>query len=132
MLTETWLNDEVSDSEFVPKNYVCFRKDRDRRGGGVAILFRAYLQLVRMPNIPGVEYIFCTTYINKMRYILGAIYRPPDSSVSVLENLDDYMCSYIKPNDRLILAGDFNFPSINWNTFSTQSSDLSDIKIHDF
>lgn len=89
VLPETWLSNNVSDSEIVPKNYMCFHKNRERRREGFAIIIKAPLHHVRMPEISAVDSIFCTIYVNKMRYVIGAIYRPPDSTVSTLENLDD-------------------------------------------
>lgn len=117
-LTETWLSCNIFDSEFVSKNYRVFRKDRGGRGGGVAILFKSSLQIFQMPDIDGVEGIFCKFYKNNVRYILGAVYRPPNSSVELLINLKEYLLCHVKPNDRLILTGDFNLPNIDWTTFS--------------
>lgn len=121
VLTETWLDEEIFDSEFVPKNYKVFRKDRDRRGGGVCILFKSSFQILKMPDIPGVEAVFCKVYANNVRYILGAIYRPPNSTVTVLDELKEYLYRYTMPDDKLILVGDFNLPNINWTTFAVQS-----------
>lgn len=117
-LTETWLGKNIFDSEFVPQNYKVFRKDRDGRGGGVAILFKSSLQVFRMPDIDDVEGIFCKFYKNNVRYVLGAVYRPPNSSVALLVNLKKYIERHIKQNDRLMLTGDFNLPNIDWTAFS--------------
>lgn len=123
-LTETWLSCHIFDSEFVPENYRVFRKDRDGRGGGVAILFKSSLQIFKMPDIDGVEGLFCKFYKNNVRYILGVVYRPPNSSVEVLINLKEYLQHHVKSNDRLILTGDFNLPNIDWTTFSYSTNTI--------
>ncbi|EEC05312.1 hypothetical protein IscW_ISCW003636, partial [Ixodes scapularis] len=37
VVTETWLNEQVTNDEVFPAGYKIFRKDRCSRGGGVAI-----------------------------------------------------------------------------------------------
>lgn len=124
ILTETWLNDSIYDSELVPSGYSAFRKDRDGRGGGVSILFKTALNILRMPNIPNVEGIFCKAYYNGIRYIIGAIYRPPNTPVSMFDELDKYLRENRKTNDRIILSGDFNLPNIHRPTFTLTKPDL--------
>ena len=44
-MTETWLDDSIGDSEICPSGYDIFRRDRNRKGGGVAILIFCNLYL---------------------------------------------------------------------------------------
>ncbi|XP_042147393.1 uncharacterized protein LOC120836788, partial [Ixodes scapularis] len=118
VLTETWLNATIYDSEFVPAGYSALRKDRGSKGGGVCILFKNFLNIVSMPEIPDTECIFCKAYDGKCKYIIGAFYRPPASSTAVLDNLEMYLDTHVKPGDRVILAGDFNLPNVDWSNFS--------------
>lgn len=122
VLTETWLSSDIYDSEFVPNDYKVFRKDRDRKGGGVAVLFKSSVKLFKMPDVPDIESIFCKVYIDKVRYVLGVMYRPPNSALAVLNNLRAYLQLHVKQEDRLILAGDFNLPNINWASFAPSSN----------
>lgn len=131
VLMETWLNEDIYDSEFVPINYRVMRKDRDRRGGGVAILFKHFLQVFGMPDTPGVESVFCNFYINDIKYILGAVYRPPNSAVANLESLREYMYTQLRQADKLILTGDFNLPNVDWSSFSSRSTTNIDSEMID-
>lgn len=117
ILTETWLNESVYDSEFVPPGYSVYRKDRESRGGGVCVLFKNSLKILSMPDVSDIECIFCKAYSGKVRYVLGAFYRPPSSSVAVLERLRNYLSVHVKPDDRIILSGDFNLPNVDWPNF---------------
>ena len=40
-VTETWLNDSVTNNEIIPSNYQVYRMDRDSRGGGVMIAVKS-------------------------------------------------------------------------------------------
>lgn len=131
LLTETWLRDDVFDSEFVPKNYRVFRKDRNGRGGGVAILFRNNTRVVKMPDVQDIESIFCKVYIGNIKYLLGVVYRPPNASLDVIAKLKDYLHCHVKTEDKLIIAGDFNMPNMNWETFISDPCQAADTQISD-
>ena len=45
-LTETWLNEEVSDAELQISGYNLFRRDRHALGGGIGIYVKATSQLL--------------------------------------------------------------------------------------
>ena len=42
--TETWLKEEISDSEIFPRSYHKFRRDRINKGGGVCICVKKDLE----------------------------------------------------------------------------------------
>ena len=46
-ITETFLCDVILDSELVDDDYVIFRRDRDRHGGGVMAFVHKYLMAIR-------------------------------------------------------------------------------------
>ena len=49
--------------------------------------------------------------------LFGVFYHPPDSSLSVIEELNTSLSS-IGSNTPLVLCGDFNVPSIDWSVVS--------------
>lgn len=118
ILTETWLSDEIYDSEFVPSGYRVYRKDRGSRGGGVCIIYKSALNVFLMPEVAYIECLFCKAYSGGLRYIVGAMYRPPNSDASTMDVLKEYLCDHVKPDDRIILSGDFNLPDVDWLTMS--------------
>lgn len=120
LLTETWLNDSIFDSEFVPADFNVFRKDRGARGGGVCILFKNSLNIIRMPDVPNVEALFCKTYHGNVKYVIGVVYRPPSLEPIDLIELQNYMTIHVRQEDRVILAGDFNAPNIDWSLLTTR------------
>jgi len=59
LITETWLDSTIPDSLLsCQNNFVCFRKDRDRFGGGVCILVNSALNIVPVPIGPTCEVLF--------------------------------------------------------------------------
>ena len=57
---------------------------------------------------------------------IGSYYRPPDSKIIALDHLQDSLNKILSKHKNLptiVLAGDCNFPDINWeNTSSTKTS----------
>ena len=53
-ITETWLSDEIPDNAVAMHGFTLFRKDREKRGGGVAIFVKSNIQCKRLsvPEIP--------------------------------------------------------------------------------
>lgn len=123
-LTETWLHNGVFDSEFTPPQFCAHRRDRNSRGGGVALLFRKGLKVVRLSEPPGAEAMFCKLFFENECLVIGVVYRPPGEDVKVLEELKAFIASLISQNTKLILCGDFNLPGIDWNTFSATNNDI--------
>lgn len=117
-VTETWLHKEILDQEIVPPNYVIVRKDREHRGGGVAIVLRQGISFTVMPDVPEVEAVWCKVSLNGITVSIGAVYRPPHAQMAYLESLYDYMHNHVT-GGAVIMAGDFNLPDVNWECLGT-------------
>lgn len=129
IVTETWLRPEMKDCEIIPAAYNMIRKDRDTRGGGVAIIFKEKLKLVPMPNSPDCESVWCKTVLSGMPCVIGAVYRPPNAPLSFLKSIQDFLCVNTSDNTRLIIAGDFNLPGIHWDKLEINSADFKHCEI---
>lgn len=62
--------------------------------------------------IPDHESLFSNVSFNGHSFLLYAVYRFPDAVGSFLTQLYDYLLPYRDRN--IILTGDFNLPTINW------------------
>lgn len=58
VITETWLTDYISDGEVFPDQYNVFRRDRDGRGGGLAVLLKPGIEAVLETQIENHESLF--------------------------------------------------------------------------
>ena len=121
---ETWLTDQLTDTFICPKGYTVFRKDRLRRGGGVAIFVRGDIHAERVSIVfdkADVDIACIDLTFENQKIRVTVCYRPPyyttddiyylDSLVTILSNL----CMTAQQN---IVLGDFNLPSINWSHYT--------------
>lgn len=134
-LTETWLSNDIQDSELFhdSKQFTIYRCDRtERRGGGVLLALSK-----RIPSSPihistNLESVWATATLNHQKVILGVCYRPPSSSPAFTNELHDIISTITTkfPSTPLFLFGDFNFPNIVWNSdipnLLSSSSDSKD------
>ncbi|XP_070212599.1 uncharacterized protein [Littorina saxatilis] len=116
--TETWLDPNVRDSEYLPPNYKAIRRDRNRRGGGVLVAAREDLQVTAVPDFNTDCEILWTklcTPGNRALYIC-AYYRPDVSDKRSMEHLEASLRRGINGmgNANVVIAGDFNLPGLVW------------------
>ena len=114
-VTETFLDDTILNSQFCPKHFICFRRDRDRHGGGVLILIKSSIPAVRRSEFEShCEIIWIQLSTSDGPLLFGVFYRSPNSDVSTLIELNTAI-STIPGGLRLVLCGDFNVPDIDWS-----------------
>lgn len=97
-----------------PKEFIAYRKDRSRFGGGVFLLVHSSLRSSLLDvDYNDVESIWCTlTLHDNSSYAVGSFYRPPGSDLSTLQSLYEIISEVSqKP---ILLGGDFNLPDLHW------------------
>lgn len=119
VITETWLHGEIRDDDLVPPAYKIFRKDRSTRGGGVAVLIKSSIQATCLPEVADNECVCLRLSMFGCYFVLYAVYRAPNAAPDCLVNLPAHMLAYL--NQKVIIAGDFNYPDINWSKLKSQS-----------
>ena len=123
IISESWLCSSISNEELGLNNYSIFRADRNvdytgkHRGGGVLIAIRNDFCAHTVLCSISVESIFVHLKYNDLDLIVGGVYIPPASPLSIFE---DY-CSDLEliferfPDSSYVIAGDFNLPHLVWN-----------------
>ena len=127
-ITETWLTKSILDSEILPSNeFNIFRKDREAsRGGGVLLAVRSSLfSSIQQIDIPtDLEFVCCEVTTKNDKFILASCYRPPNSNISWCRKFGETLQYLRDVYDQIVIAGDFNLPSIDWNCLeNTTGSD---------
>ena len=83
MVTETWLDDSITDSEIAIDGYTLQRKDRNTNGGGVCLYVRNGLSFNKREDLEDQELEATWIDLNLKKthpILIGAVYRPPKQS----------------------------------------------------
>ena len=122
-VTESFLDDSIDPSLVVPPSYVGYRLDRNRHGGGILVLVRDCLTVIRRSDLESdCELLWLELFTHIGPVLFGTFYRSPNSDVSSLNLLNSSLLS-IHSRHCIVLCGDFNLPHINWSTiYPTVSS----------
>ena len=123
-ITETWLTDAISSTEFCPDGYQVFRQDRDvsfyedgvysrdDRGGSL-LLIKENLNAQQICLNVKCEAVLTTIEPSPGHKLqIGVIYRSERGHLQNMSNI----CNFINTleNYDTILVGDFNLPGITW------------------
>lgn len=125
IITESWLNDDVSDNLLFLNDFELFRFDRKcRKGGGVCIWVNRHLLprlLLPVSAVPScIELIFVRFSCVTFHILCCGIYVPPGLTKPNHDLITDFLISefdrllMLFPNDKLVIAGDFNDFSIDF------------------
>ena len=125
--TETWLHQDLKNSELLLDDYDIFRRDRPTRksrlgnkitrGGGVLIAVKRDLRSQSISISERSETIFCKINLKGNKpLIIGAVYRPPDYTLeeSTLIANEIQEITFSNKNAVFWFGGDFNLPDIDW------------------
>jgi len=98
------------------------------KGRGICIFSKPGIRIVTTDRIIDFkEYILCKLLIGSETVLLGVIYRSPNSIFSNNMHLCDLLNHMSDINtDNLLLVGDFNYGSINWDLKNVESSSISE------
>ncbi|XP_072025433.1 uncharacterized protein [Amphiura filiformis] len=121
--TETWLNDSVCNSSFLPSGYTALRKDRPinpRTGvahGGVMIAFKENLVASHRCDLDTESEIVWlqVDLVGSKPLVIGAFYRPQTTGAAYLDKLRESINKLdIQKHSNIWIGGDFNLSDINW------------------
>ena len=94
-LNETLCDSSIPDSELNIDDFVLFRKDRNRRGGGVAMYISNKYDL----NCNDLECLWLELcHPHKPPILVGSIHRPPNSTSGYFEKLDICLANSMSEN----------------------------------
>jgi hypothetical protein len=115
---ESWLSEEISNTEVLRVDHTTFRRDRNTRSGGVFICVKYYITCAEL----WVDEVYEMTAVEvrgedpKITWEIVGIYRAPNEDMRLFEKLADrtrYMGRTTK--HRSNIRGDLNLPYADWN-----------------
>ena len=108
-VSETWMDDSITNGEIRIDGYNIVRKDRDRHGGGVCLYIKDNLPYNPRKDLdkPNLEGAWVDIFLPKTKPItLGVVYRPPRQS-DFLDILHETL-GQLDPSRELYILGDVN------------------------
>ena len=112
VLTETWLNEAVSDNEILIDNHgPPFRFCRSGLGGGVCIYIKNQISAKLRGDlyVQGTECVWVEINIAGKKVLVGGFYRPPNSDANMWDLIESSIDKAKNSSHDLLLAlGDFN------------------------
>ena len=108
-ITETLLDESVTNFEVQIDGYSLLMKDRARSGGGVCVYIRSDLPYTRREDFQqqDLEAIWFDILLPKTKPILvGNVYRPPKQT-DFISKFEETLCK-INPEHETLIFGDFN------------------------
>lgn len=113
MISETWLDNLITNDELNLKNFTLHRNDRNRHGGGVAIFIKDTITYkVREDlNIFSIECLWVEIQDkkSKSKILCAVFYRPPSSDKEYYEHIVDTIDKATNEDAEVLIMGDFNY-----------------------
>ena len=109
-ISETWLDDSITDAEIAIGGYSVLRHDRNREGGGVCVYVRNDFAFNPRPDLHDdrIEAIWFDLLLPKSKPItIGVCYRPPDEDVNFWNHFESCI-SHIRSDCEIMILGDIN------------------------
>lgn len=110
-ISETWLDDSVTDTEILLPGYNIIRSDRDRSGGGVCTYIRNNRAYTPRDDLvkDGMESVWIELNLPDSKpIIVGTVYRPPKESAAKFNVGLEAVISSISSDHEIVMLGDFN------------------------
>jgi len=133
-ITESWMDETISDAEMFMEGYDLFRCDRPvkMRGEGVLLCVKKELQAVKVDVIRDFpEQVWCKICVDSgYDLLIGVCYRTPTEQVFGKDNhskLRDMLSDVSDMN--FILMGDFNYRHIDWSIGACQSGATEECRL---
>lgn len=136
VLTETWLNSSIHDSELFNQEYLVYRCDRNihnsihEMGGGVLIAVRSSPSIsserIIVENEGGIEIVFVRIALVKSSIYICCLYIPSGSDNLVYDSHRAVLNSFLETTqiedmDCMFVMGDFNLPMVDWTVDENNS-----------
>ena len=114
-VTETLLQDKIPTSLVDIRGYVFERNDRNNNGGGTGMYIKQDIEYIKREDLADNDIEATWIEINQKNcksFILGVVYRPPDSSKHLSKNFDKKFINTIEKvnneNKEILIVGDLN------------------------
>ena len=124
-ITESWLDENITDDKLCLPGFNLLRLDRNRHGGGVAMYINDLFLYRVIFSCNLLECLTVSISFGACKFCVCLFYRPPNSSADTLDNLYINLCNLdVCLFTHFFLIGDFNVD------FSVSSNHHLSYKLH--
>ena len=111
-IVESWLSDDIENSELCISGYDIVRLDRNRHGGAGVLLFinSVYTHNIVFSGSIEIELLIVSVSHKSVPITIALFYRPPGSPFVIFDTLLSTLCNHVDSYSlsNFILLGDFN------------------------
>ena len=113
-LSETWLDESVTDAELQIDGFRMYSKDRLGRGGGVSVYVSEDVKSMRRQDLEEavIEALWIEVRLKKLRVLICNVYRPPDSVAAWFDSLAVMLERVVQEKLAVFVLGDLNCDSL--------------------
>ena len=133
-ITETWLKPHITDAQVQIKGFAePYRSDRLKMGRGGCCLY--IKKDITVSDSFKYDDIFCQVIgcsLDKLKTLVFSVYTPGDTHHNKFANTINFIQSFLETKDdswSVIITVDFDFPNIDWETLSINSSESNACRI---
>ena len=113
--------------EYTLKGFQCFTAKLNDSSRGVVIYVKDTISAEYCKVLNDTEFcesVWCTLRLENKNLLLGGIYKSPSSNLENHRNLNRLISQASSMNfDHLVILGDFNFPEIDWSTWTVNKNE---------
>jgi hypothetical protein len=115
--TESWLRQEIGNTEIFRADFTTFRRDRHARGGGVFICVKNNIACSELWVDDDFEIIAVEVKDSDHKHTLAIVgmYRARNEDIRVIERLGARTGFLANTMNRISIGGDLNLPQVDWN-----------------
>ena len=129
-ITETWLSPHSLPSQYTLPRYSVFHSFRsDKESAGAFIFMRDGIPSAQLsPDVtPNNAYNVCAATVGqgRNRMLLLAVYSPKSTTTVHTDEMCDHIDNFAMHYSNIVMAGDFNFSSIQWSDSCPTNDSLS-------
>lgn len=121
-LSETWLDNTVSNNIINIQGYDFLRFDRLGRGGGVGVYIKSCFKYEIITTDKNIEQIWLKVNVNSIIMAFGVVYRPQTFYyLNFINKFETTLSTIIPLVDDILCLGDFNIDLLDYNHKATET-----------
>ena len=109
-MSETWLDDSVTNSELEIDGFRSYRRDRAGRGGAVIVYVSDDVKGMRRHDLENdeMEVVWIQVKMRRRQVLVGNVYRPPGARDTWMDSLAVMLEKVVQEQMTVVMMGDFN------------------------